>query len=537
MRRVRDQQAGHTSKMERSLNFVLLGKKGAGKSSSGNTLLGRDAFKSKKSLKLVTRDVAVESETLDRLQINVYDTPGFCDPEMSEDEIQQMINEKVFQKCESGPCVFLLVIKAESFTQEEKETVEKIEKLLGENHFEKTWILFTKGDELEQENMTIEEFLNEFEPLKKLVEKYDQRYHVFNNKIKSDQCRILLIKMIQRSLGFKASDGGRLQRRIPAIRAKTHDDQKTVLSFTRLVLMGKTGVGKSATGNTILGQREFESESGMGSVSHECLEKHTTVSGRTLTVVDTPGFFDTNMKPEQFMKEMARCVYLSSPGPHAFLIVFPANQRFTDQEVETVDHIEIFFGEEVSKYSIILFTHGDLLEGKSIEKNIAQNSRVRHLVQKCGGRFHIFNNKDQNNRKQVNDLLKMIDTMVEQNGGYYSNQMLEDAQKFRQEQEKRKQKEEEEGKQREGDQGKAIQLTGNNSEFENFLKNYEHRFIFSAFAFGKLDKVALGAAICGLTALILMPVGPVFAAGVCAGAAVGAGVGAGVGYVWDRLLK
>ncbi|XP_051749636.1 GTPase IMAP family member 8-like isoform X2 [Ctenopharyngodon idella] len=180
--------------MEQSLNLVLLGKKGAGKSLSGNTLLGRNAFISKKSGKLVTRDVAVESETLDGLSITVYDTPGFCGTEMSEDEIQQMIKEKVFQKCESGPCVFLLVIKAESFNEEEKETVEKIEKLLGENHFEKTWILFTKGDELKEENMTIEEFLDEFEPLKKLVEKYDQRFHVFNNKIKSDQCRILLTK-------------------------------------------------------------------------------------------------------------------------------------------------------------------------------------------------------------------------------------------------------------------------------------------------------------------------------------------------------
>lgn len=114
---------------------------------------------------------------------------------------------------------------------------------------------------------------------------------------------------------------------------------------------------------------------------------------------------------------MMNCAHMSSPGVNTFLLVIKLGVRFTEEEKNIMERIQHYFGDDAARYTIILFTHTDQLNGELLEEYILASTDLQKLIHRCGGRYHSFNNMDRNNRDQVDKLLQQIDQMVESNGG------------------------------------------------------------------------------------------------------------------------
>lgn len=66
-------------------------------------------------------------------------------------------------------------------------------------------------------------------------------------------------------------------------------------------------------------------------------------------------------------------------------------------------------------HTIVLFTHRDNIEeaGENLQENA--NPYLKNLLDKCGQRHHIFDNKNKGDKKQVKELVEKIEEMVKAN--------------------------------------------------------------------------------------------------------------------------
>ncbi|XP_053198767.1 GTPase IMAP family member 7-like [Scomber japonicus] len=189
---------------------------------------------------------------------------------------------------------------------------------------------------------------------------------------------------------------------------ENHSDNKV-----NLVLLGMYGTGKSATGNTILGERKFESKTSSMPFTTKCQAAETVINGTRVRVIDTPDIFDDEIKPSVKYHHVTQCKQLCQSDPCVYLLVIQVG-RFTDGERDILRKVEEAFGPRAKEQTILLFTRGEDLQrsGLSLEDFVQDcQPELKNIVKQCGGRCVVFQNKT-SLQPQVTELMQTVNRVL-----------------------------------------------------------------------------------------------------------------------------
>jgi len=220
---------------------------------------------------------------------------------------------------------------------------------------------------------------------------------------------------------------------------KKYNENETKKNAIRNVLLvGRTGNGKSTLANVLTNTENFKESSNNVSetrtIQAEDFILKLNEEEIIYKVIDTIGIGDTKLSDKEVLRKISTVShYLKDNG--LCQILFVTNGKFTKEEIETYNVMkQVLFGDEITKYTTIVRTNFDKFEDKeSCEKATIQtheeNPILSEILRNCNGIIYVNNpSVDEKQRPRAINLAKelrdesrkiLIEHLTYKCGNYY----------------------------------------------------------------------------------------------------------------------
>lgn len=168
-----------------------------------------------------------------------------------------------------------------------------------------------------------------------------------------------------------------------------------------ILVVGKSGNGKSAVCNTLLGEEKFATGRSMAATTTTVQYADRPYNNMIIRVIDTPDI--TNCGLDSYTDRQAEVTrwktILDSAQPSMVLLTVRCDVRYTAEEFDVYRQIQNHWQSlSLNKVLVVAFTFGDRQDYDIRDDVTNPPPELRQILQRAEKRYMVFTNKDSDNR-------------------------------------------------------------------------------------------------------------------------------------------